>query len=168
MNDKAQQDIETTLRAQAEESVKNEFDPAAMLEKFKAEARAKLESDMRSRATDAVRAEQPNVDAFGFPKRYFKINIYRGQGKKELSYIPVGVNGYVFKLERGVDLMVPSVVLDALNDAVTEDVIQSDGGLITRPVHRFQYQNLGAVTEAEYKAFKEKMNAAGAKTAAAA
>ena len=148
-------DVEARLRAQAEAEVAASVDEAALLAQFKEEARAAIEAKLRVQATDSEATKQLPMDAHGFPKKYFKINVYKGQGKHDLQRVPVGVNGYVWQLERGVDVIVPSVVVDGLNEAITEVTIESHGGLVTRPAHRFPYQLLGEATEAEYKAFVE-------------
>lgn len=160
-------DVEAQLRAQAEAEVAKEFDKAALLEKFRAEARAKLEAELREEALSLEQDKQPNLDVFGFPKEYFKIQIFKGQSKADLGYVAVSVNGYAWKLARGMPLIVHSVVVDALNAAITESVVQHEGGLITTPVHRFPYQIFGGATEAEYIAFKASQpQPAGSKAAA--
>jgi len=154
-------DIEAQLRAKAAAQVNASFDEAAILAKYVEEAKAKREEELRARASDIAADDTPDFDAQGFPKKYYEINIYKGQGKTDLSYVPVGVNGYVWKIMRGESVIVPSVVVDGLNDAVTEAVVQSDGGLITRPVHRFPYMQLGERTEEQFKAFQAKMREHG-------
>lgn len=175
MNDLAQQqnqdfgipaDVEAKLRAQAAALVAAEpIDEKALLAKFAAEARAKREEAIRKQAMALDEEVAPTVDNLGFPKKYYKINIYAGRDKTDLSYVPVQVNGFAWKIQRGLDVIVHSVVVDVLRNAITERVVQNEGGLITTPVHRFQFQLLGEATEEEYQAFKAVMKSAGSKAA---
>ena len=154
-------DVETHLRAQAEAAAATQFDEQALLAKYTAEALARREAELREDAEASLPApEVQDLDNLGFPKKYVKLTVFKGTDKQDLSYVPVGVNGFVWRIRRGEAVVVHSVVADALNNAVTEVVIQSEGGLITQPAHRFPYQASPA-TQAEYDAFKAKMAAEG-------
>lgn len=107
------------------------------------------------------------LDAQGFPKEYVKIEIYPGREKHDLNYVPVGINGYVLKITRGHEVIIPKVFERVLAEAIEEITVQSEGGLITRPAQRFPYAVHGPATEEEYQAFRRKMAAEGAKGAAA-
>lgn len=96
------------------------------------------------------------MDSHGFPKKYHKILIFKGNQKHDLSYVPVSIGGYAWKLERGVQLIVPSVITEVLNNAVQDITSQSNDGLVTRPAHRFPFQIVGEATEQEYLDFKAK------------
>lgn len=98
-------------------------------------------------------------DVRGFRKKYVHLEVFKGNGKQDLSYVPVSVNGYSWRIERGAKVIVPTAVVEALRNAVTDVTIQSEGGLITRPAPRFPFQVSGPATEAEYLAFCAKMRA---------
>ena len=154
-------DVEARLRQQAEAAA-SQIDEAALLKKFTEEATAKRIAELRAKAADAAEAApepMKSIDAHGFPKKYRKIVLYEGQGKQDLPYVPVGVNGFAWRLQTGKEIIVPSVVTDTLDAAIEDVTIQSEGGLVTRPKHRFPYQFKGDATEAEYNAFMEKMRA---------
>lgn len=161
-------DVEARLRAQAATEVAATIDEAALLAKYKAEALAAREAQLRDDAEATLPEEKaPDLDSLGFPKQYVKLTIFKGTSKQDLSYVPVGVNGYVWRISRGESVIVHSVVADALNNAVTEVVLQAEGGLITQPAHRYPYQAAPA-TQAEYDAFKLKMAAEGKRVVATA
>jgi len=150
-------DVEARLREQAEVAVATQVDEKALLAKYTAEALAKREAELREDAEASLpEAEVQDLDNLGFPKKYVKLTIFKGTSKQDLSYVPVGCNGYVWRIRRGEAVIVHSVVADVLNHAVTEVVLQAEGGLITMPAHRFPYQATPA-TEAEYLAYKAKM-----------
>jgi len=150
-------DVETRLRAQAEAAVASQVDEKALLAKYTAEAVARREAELREDAEASLpEAEVQDLDNLGFPKKYVKLTIFKGTSKQDLSYVPIGCNGYVWRIQRGEPVIVHSVVADVLNNAVTEVVLQAEGGLITQPAHRYPYQAAPA-TEAEYLGFKKKM-----------
>lgn len=105
-------------------------------------------------------ATEPPRDAFGFRKQYFKIHVYEGREKGAESICKVGVNGRAFLMKRGTDVIVPSVVVEALNHAVQEVTVQGEGQLITRPALRYPFQVKGEATEQEYIEFQKKMRGA--------
>ena len=125
---------------------------------------AALKAQMFAAKTDdaaPAREGTGDADAQGFPKKYVELTVFRGQNPQDLAYAPVGLNGYVIKITRGVKVIVPEVFVGVLNDAVEDVTIQSEGTLITRPSHRFPFTVHREVTEAEYLAFKAKMRAQG-------
>jgi hypothetical protein len=154
-------DVEARLRAQAEVAAASQIDEQAFLAKYTAEALAKREAEFREEAEASLpEGEVQDLDNLGFLKKYVKLTIFKGTSKQDLSYVPVGVNGFVWRIRRGEQVIVHSVVADTLNNAVTEVVLQAEGGLITQPAHRYPYQASPA-TQEEYDAFKAKMAAEG-------
>jgi len=154
-------DVEARLRAQAEVAAAAQVDEQTLLAKYTAEAVARREAELREDAEASLpAAEVQDLDSLGFPKKYVKLTIFKSTSKQDLSYVPVGVNGFVWRIRRGEAVVVHSVVADALNNAITEVVLQAEGGLITQPAHRFPYQASPA-TEEEYLAFKAQMAAEG-------
>lgn len=152
-------ELEAALRARAAAEVAA-IDEDALLAQYVAEAKAARLLALREKA-DALANEPAQLDAQNFPKRYVEIIIYKGRdSKQDLAYVPIGVNGFHWKITRGARVIVPDVVTEVLEHAVGEDVVQAEGGLITQPVHRFPYQVLRTgVPEAEYLAFRAKMRA---------
>lgn len=107
-------------------------------------------------AARAKRAEEllPK-DTSGFPKDYVRVVIFKGRDKFDLSYVPLGINGFVIKVPRGEDVILPRCfVTECLEHAIEEVTVQSQGGLITRPAHRFPYNEKGPATEDEYKEYQ--------------
>jgi hypothetical protein len=128
-------------------------DEIAALKKQLADANAKL---IASGAGEPAEALQ-DLDSQGFEKVYVKLNIAPGQRVDDPTHVPLGINGYVVKVERGVDVIIHKAFADVLKNAVEDITLKGDGGLITRPALRFPYQILGPATEDEYQAFKAKM-----------
>lgn len=127
------------LRAEAAAAVAKETD-AAMLARFTAEARAAI--------------APPPPDAQGFPADYDKILINVGNQKTDLAYVPLGLNGYVIKVPRGEEVIIPHCfVSECLERAVEEVTVSSSGGYTTRPAHRFQYSFRGKASREEYQAY---------------
>jgi hypothetical protein len=129
-----------------------------------AEANAKLlvkDADV----AEAAEGTGP-MDSQGFPKKYLKLEIFAGRDAQDLNYVPLGINGYVVKVTRGKEVILPSVfVTECLALCVEDITTQSEGGLVTRPSLRFPYTVRGEATEAEYQEFRAKMREQG-KTAA--
>lgn len=137
------------LRAKAEAQAAAEFDEDAVYAKLLAEARAKRSADLMKDEIEFA------TDTNGLPEDYDKISIFRGQGKQDLTYVPLGLDGLVIKVPRGEDVIIPHIfVTECLDHAVEEVTIKSQGGLITRPAHRFPYQFKGKATKAEYQEFQ--------------
>jgi len=130
------------------------------------ELRAKLKAAEEKLAA-IVPASEPvqNLDSQGFPKEYVRLQIFQGGEKGALTHVPIGIRGYVVNVERGKEVVIHKAFADVLKDAVEDVTVQSEGGLITRPSHRFPFQILGPATEAEYLAFHANMKA-GASSAA--
>lgn len=151
----APQDREATLRAKALAAVAAEASDEELLEKFKAEAREQRNAVLREEAIEQTGGGEGvgDLSAQGFPNKYHKLQIFKGSDKKDLSYVPISVNGYAIKVPRGRVVILPSVFTDTLNNAVTEVTTKSEGGYETEPAHRFPFQLIGEATEAEYKAF---------------
>ena len=145
------------LKRQAEAIVAQESEKD-LLEQLVAKARN------RKAALDGKAEDE--LDDNGFPKKYFKINVHKGRDKNDLAYAPVQINGIGFKIQRGMDVIVPSVVLECLDHAVSETTTQIAGGLEFSAYMRFPYQNKGQVSEEEYIAFRDQMRALAQRQAA--
>lgn len=144
------------LRARAAALVDETFDEEAMLAQFVAEEKVRRTKDLRAAAggdEPGGREGTGSATHQGFPRKYVRMMIYKGNQAHDLAYVPVSINGYAWKITRGVDVLVPSVVAETLEHAIEELTIQGEGGLITRPSHRFPFQVKGEVTEEAYLAF---------------
>jgi hypothetical protein len=137
------------LKAKAEAQAANEFDEEAVYAKLLAEARA-------ARMIAILPEDDTSlpVDTQGFPIDYDVVTIFRGQNKNDLAYVPISVNGFCIKVPRGDKVIIPNCFTQVLENAVEEITIQSEGGLITRPSHRFPYAVERKATAAEYAAFQ--------------
>ena len=137
------------LRAKAEAQAAQEFDEDAVYAKLLADARAaklaKLENDKG--------VEFP-TDTRGFLADYDKIVVFRGQDKNALGYVPLGINGFVIKVPRDEEVIIPHEFTEVLEHAIEEITIVSQGGLVTRPAHRYPFNFKGKATPAEYQAFQ--------------
>lgn len=65
-----------------------------------------------------------------------------------LNYVPVGINGHVYQIMRGVEVEVPQAVIDVLADAKASRVVQTrqgDGTILStvRSFNRYPYRVLG-------------------------
>jgi len=113
---------------------------------------------MVATARDARKEEAADTlpkDTEGFPAEYVKVEIFSGNDKHDLAYVPLGINGFVIKCPRGVPVIIPKAfVTQCLENAIEEITIQSQGGLITRPRHRFPYNVKGTATQEEYREFQ--------------
>ncbi len=143
------------LRAQAAALVGGE-DTAGLLAAFVAEERAKRDALLKEKAIELVPPSEGtgDTDSQGFPKQYVKLVVFAGQNKTDLQYITPSINGYALKIPRGPVVIVPEVFAQVLDHAVEEVTTKSQGGLETRPAHRFPFNVIGPATEAEYKAFR--------------
>lgn len=119
---------------------------------------------LRAAAGDAPEKPQ-DLDSQGFPKEYVRLHIFKGSRPDDLSRVPIGIRGYVINVERGKDVIIHKAFADVLKDAIEDVTISGEGGLVTRPAHRFPFQILGTASEAEYKAFHAEMKS-GATSAA--
>lgn len=83
-------------------------------------------------------------------KERWAIIIDEGNDSTELSFVPVGVNGRVYQIQRGRVVEVPIEVLGVLDHAILEKAVTTvdnvtgmPNGSNTRKVRRFPYQKLG-------------------------
>ena len=130
------------LKALADVEIQKESD-AEIVKQMVAEDRAKRAAALLP------------VDTSGWPAEYLKVNIFKGPNKFDLSYVPLGLNGYTIKVPRGVDVILPKIFVDeCLEHAIEEITVQSQGGLITQPRHRFPYTVKGTATAEEYKEYQ--------------
>ena len=151
------------LRAKAEAEAAAEFNEEAVYAKLLAEARQKKIDEL-----SAAEAGIP-LDTSGFPEDYDKVTVFKGQGKFDLSYVPLGINGYVIKVPRGVPVILPhAFVAECLEHAVETQVEQASGGLVLRDTHRFPYQFHGKATTEEYKKFQAQQRELAGRQAVAA
>lgn len=108
-------------------------------------------------AEERAKVAPPSPDGQGFAPVYSKVIVYQGNDKQDQQFVPLGINGYVLKVPRGVEVIIPHCfVTECLERAVTEITTQSYGGYTTRPAQRFPHKVLGPATAEEYKAFLEK------------
>lgn len=133
-----------------------------------ADLRAKLAAAEAKLAAIAPAPAEPvqDLDSQGFPKEYVKLLIFQGSEKGAITHVPIGIRGYVVNVERGKEVVIHKAFADVLKDAIEDVTIQSEGGLITRPSHRFPFQVVGKATEDDYKAFHAGMRS-GVSSAAA-
>jgi hypothetical protein len=137
---------EARLRAKAAEIVAAESEEH-MLKRLIAEQRAMV-------ASGGI-----PTDTQGFPAVYDKVHIYKGRDKHDQPYVPLGINGFVLKAPRGVDIIIPACFTELLEHAVEEVTVKSMGGLVTRPAHSFPYTLKGKATAAEYKVYQAEQKA---------
>jgi len=112
------------------------------------------EKKERKPRTRKVKLEE-RADAMLQPKEKRKVKKYRimiNEQDGELNYLPVGVNGKVYQIMRGVEVVVPEEVVDVLRNAITDKVIREpqQDGTIKREVRKvpyISYQVLGVVEE---------------------
>ena len=75
-----------------------------------------------------------------------KIEIYEGEGDGGKDDVFVQINGYAYKIKRGVEVLIPVEVLNVLENAnMTVYENKSGGGQDERKVKRFAYSVLGTV-----------------------
>ncbi len=97
------------------------------------------------------------TDTDGFRKEYVYVTVFEGSQPFDLPYVPLGINGFVIKVPRGQEVILPKeFVTECLQNAIQEVTVRSQGGLITRPVHRFPFNVRGEATEEAYRAFQSK------------
>lgn len=124
-------------------------DEIAELKRQLAESNAKLAA--------ATKVEPgPDLDSMRFPRKYVHLEIAVGRNADDMSYVSVGINGHVWRIQRGVKVVVHEVAAKVLDQAVENVTVSGDGGLITRPALRFPYTSSPA-TEAEYLAYQAEM-----------
>lgn len=78
------------------------------------------------------------------PKERKEVKKYRimiNEQEGELNYLPVGVNGKVYQIMRGVEVVVPEEVLGVLRNAITDRVIREpqQDGTVKREVRKVPY-----------------------------
>lgn len=130
-----------------------------------AELRAQLEAANKQLAKltagDDALEPQGTLDEQGFPPQYSWVTIFAGRDTQDLPYVPIGVRGYVLKVQRGVKVAIPDVFKHVLENAVEEVTVRAEGGLITRPAHRFAFSVHGPCSPAEYQEFRRTQVSAG-------
>lgn len=75
-----------------------------------------------------------------------KIEIYEGEGDGGKDDVFVQINGYAYKIKRGVEVVIPVEVLNVLDNAnMTVYENKAGGGQDERKVKRFAYSVLGTI-----------------------
>jgi len=107
-------------------------------------------------AEERAKIAPASPDGQGFAQRYSKVIIYKGLDKRDQDFVPLGINGYVIKVPRGEEVILPHVfITDVLERAVEEVTVSSQNGYVTRPAHRFQWKVIGLASVEEYQKFLE-------------
>lgn len=120
---------------------------------------AEVEQEEIARLVADARAKRAGAnlptDTEGFRKEYVYVTVFEGSQAFDLPYVPLGINGFVIKVPRGQEVILPKeFVTQCLQNAIQEVTVRSQGGLITRPVHRFPFNVRGEATEEAYRAFQ--------------
>lgn len=90
-------------------------------------------------------------------KARYAIVVEEGTEQHALPFVPVQVNGRTYQITRGRRVEVPPEVVGVLENAVIDkSIAQVDAngmpaGIITRPMRRFPFQNLGLAVDASGK-----------------
>jgi hypothetical protein len=105
--------------------------------------------------------EGRDIDAHGFSKKRHKIFIHEAQSQTDPKKVFLSINGFAWDIQRGINVLVPPEVVSALNNAIGEHTVQSEGGLVTRPMHRFPFQDFGVASEKDIAEFEEVKRSAG-------
>lgn len=104
-------------------------------------------------ANAAIADESNMSEASG--KERFGIIIDEGLEQQALTEVPVGVNGRVYQIVRGMYVEVPKEVISVLNDAVEAKAVSSfdangmPAGITMRNMRRFPFQNYGMAIDAD-------------------
>lgn len=132
------------------------------LERIRAKAAAVVAAETdevllkRMIAEERAKATPVSPAGQGFPDEYSRVIIDQGDLKQDDEFVPLGINGFVIKVPRGVEVILPHCfVTEVLERAIEEKTVKSYGGYVTRPAHRFHWKVLGKATAAEYKAYIE-------------
>ena len=142
------------LRIKAQLQAAQEFDEDAVYAKLLAEER-----ERRMRVISGDEVELP-TDTRGMPDDYDWVEIFRGQSKQDLPYVPLSLGGLVIKVPRGRKVILPHAFVEDCLDLCVEDVtVVSQGGYTTRPSHCYPYSFKGKATREEYTAFQEREKA---------
>lgn len=129
------------LRAKAAEVVAAETDETLL---------KRMITEERAKATPVSPAGS------GFPDDYSRVIVDQGDNKQDPEFLSLGINGFVIKVPRGEEVIIPHCfVTEVLERAIEEKTIKSFGGFVTRPAHRFHWRVMGKATAAEYKAYLE-------------
>jgi hypothetical protein len=122
------------------------------LEKDNAALRAKAKAPEQDKdAPGVASASQAST------KARYAIIVEEGNEQHSLPFVPVQVNGRAYQITRGQRVEVPPEVIGVLENAVVNKSIpQVDAngmpaGIITRPMRRYPFQNLGLAIDANGK-----------------
>lgn len=92
--------------------------------------------------------EDGEASAHPAPQREKRFRLIIEEEENALNYVPVGVNGVVYQIMRGVEVVVPQAVLDVLEQAKASRVTQErqpDGTMhkYVKTFNRYPYRVLG-------------------------
>jgi hypothetical protein len=113
-----------------------------------------VEKTRKPRVSKKAKLEERTKELL-IPKAARKQKKYRlmvNEQEGELGYLVVGVNGKVYQITRGVEVVVPEEVIGVLKNAITDKIIrepQQDGTIKreVRKVSYISYSVLGVVDE---------------------
>jgi len=76
------------------------------------------------------------------PKK-FRILVSNQEGVEQTEFVKVQVDGVMYTLPREVEVVVPEIVVEVLNNAVVTRYAQEGGLMVERKARRFPFQVLG-------------------------
>lgn len=109
------------------------------------------------RATRAIEAIPTDTSAF--EEIYDRVEIYEGRDKNDSAYVPLGINGFVIKVPRGEEVILPRAFTEVLEHAIETLSTQTKNGITIRDAHRFPFSKRGTATKAEYQSYQAKQRA---------
>jgi len=78
------------------------------------------------------------------PKR-FRVLVSNQEGVEQTEFVKVQVDGKMYTLPREVEVIVPEIVIEVLNNAVVTRYTQEGDKMVERKARRFPFQVLGEV-----------------------
>jgi hypothetical protein len=116
-----------------------------------------LNADNTSKATfiaEIIEAQEDDAEVVGIdepidepvvvkkPKK-FRILVSNQEGVEQTEFVKVQVDGVMYALPREVEVVVPEIVVEVLNNAVVTRYAQEGGLMVERKARRFPFQVLG-------------------------
>ena len=94
------------------------------------------------------------------PMRYLRVKLAVHSNPNEYNKVPVGVNGQILWLTRGVEIVLPENYVDVLRQSVQTQYAESDNPEVpyknVGTMHRYPLEILGEGTETEFmKVFQQ-------------
>lgn len=77
------------------------------------------------------------------PSKKYRILVHNQEGVEATAFVKVQVNGTMYALPRETEVVVPSEVVEVLNNAVVTRFVQEGRDLVEKPARRFPYTVLG-------------------------